>query len=438
MLGRIALQNTIKNWRHSLSALLALGAAFVSLVMFDGYMANIERVFDDQFRHVQMLGDLEIEHKDIHSKAGISEPWKFWLTKQDQDVIRQFLDAHKDQIRSVVRTIDYQGMISNGQQSQIFLGRAYDIQEGKKMRGPDFQWNATFGLPLYETSDAFAAAPGRGLARRLGCTMSYPRLFSTSRGGFEAFERPFDCPSKDIQISTTTPDGQLNAVDLTIFGMLDGGYKDLDDRVLQTSMEAAQTLLNTESVGWMAVELNPGFSTYDFIDTFNREILPKAPHLYITRWQDHFFADVYRKTMDFLSIFRNFIIIVILVVSTMSVVNTLVKIVKERTREIGTLRSIGFRSRQVALMFLYESLYLAMIGSGIGAVVSVLGTSLVNFSNIRYKAGMLAEPIAFHIEFVPAGYLTAFALLITVSLLASYFSTLSILKSKIVDNLIHV
>jgi putative ABC transport system permease protein len=438
MLGRIAFKNTLKNWRHSLSALLALGAAFVSLVMFDGYMANIEQIFKDQFRHVQMLGDVLIDNKGLWSKAGITEPWKFWVTKEEQAVIRKFLDNHKTSVASVVRTIDFQGMVTNGEQSQIFMGRGYDIQEGKKMRGPDFEWNATYGLPLHQASDIYAAAMGRGLARKMGCTLSYSRNFATPIGGFEAFERPFECSTKEIQISTTTPEGQLNAIDLNLFGTIDGGYKDLDDRVLQTSMEAAQSLLNTESVSYVAIELQNGVSAFDFIDSFNQEVGTQFPHLQMQRWQTHQFGDPYTKTMEFLAIFRNFIIIVILVVSTMSVVNTLVKIVKERTREIGTMRSIGFRSRQVAKLFLFESLYLALIGSVIGIVISIIATATINALNIQYKAGLLAEPISFKIDFVWQGYLTALALLVTVSLLASYFSTLSILKGKIVDNLVHV
>jgi putative ABC transport system permease protein len=438
MLGRIAFKNTLKNWRHSLSALLALGAAFVSLVMFEGYMGNVEQISKDQFRHAQMLGDVLIENKGLWSKGGISEPWKFWVTKDEQAAIQKFLENHKTQVNSTVRSIDYQGMVTNGEQSQIFMGRAYDIQEGKKMRGPDFEWNATFGLPLDRTSDIYAAAMGRGLARKMGCILHYSRSFNTPIGGFEPFERPFECTSKEIQISTTTPEGQLNAIDLNLFGTIDGGYKDLDDRVLQTSLEAAQALLDTESVSYVAMELNPGVSAFDFIDSFNQEVGARFPNLHMQRWQDHPFGETYTSTMDFLAIFRNFIIIVILVVSTLSVVNTLVKIVKERTREIGTMRSIGFRSQQVARLFLFESLYLALIGSVIGFVISIVATLAINAVNIQYKAGLLAEPISFHINFVWQGYLTALAMLVTVSLLASYFSTLSILKGKIVDNLVHV
>ncbi|MGZ5278849.1 MAG: hypothetical protein ACXWC9_02840, partial [Pseudobdellovibrionaceae bacterium] len=165
MLGRIAFKNTIKNWRHSLSALLSLSASFVSLVIFDGYMANVEAIYFEQFRNREMLGDILIENKNILSKEGISEPWLFWVSKNEQDAIHQFVENHKPKITNLVRSLSFQGMISNGQQSQIFLGRGYDIEAGLKMRGKDWQWNTTFGHPLDRTPDRFSTVLGQGLAK---------------------------------------------------------------------------------------------------------------------------------------------------------------------------------------------------------------------------------------------------------------------------------
>jgi putative ABC transport system permease protein len=438
MLGQIAFKNTLKNWRHSLSALLSLAASFISLVIFDGYMANIENLFYTQFRYRQMQGHVLIENKDMFEKQGVAEPWKYWVTKPQQDAVFEFIKNHPTQIQNSVRSLTFQGMLSDGQHSQIFLGRGYDVENGKKMRGESWKWNTTFGIPLDETPERFSTVLGQGLARDLGCHAVHTEKFLSSGGNYEPKNRPFDCPFQDVQLSTSTAAGQLNAVDVNVLGLLDCGYKDIDDRMIYTSLEAAQTLLDTQGVTYMALELDSDSSIDSVIQGFNNEVGSKFPDLHIIRWQDHPNGDVYKKTLDFLSIFRNFIIIVILVVSTLSVVNTLVKIVKERTREIGTLRSIGFRSRQVATMFLYESLYLALIGTFIGTVLSLVLTLGLNALHITYKAGMLSEPVLFTVDVAGKGYLTAAALLIVVSLLASYFSTLSILRSKIVDNLSHV
>lgn len=147
---------------------------------------------------------------------------------------------------------------------------------------------------------------------------------------------------------------------------------------------------------------------------------------------------MFRKTMDFLSIFRNFVLIVIVIVSTLSVLNTMIKFVKERTREIGTMRSIGFLTRDIVQIFFIESVLLSLIGTFIGLLMAVVMTIALNSAEILYKAGLLSESVAFRIAFSPGSYLSASILLIVVGTIATYFATRQVTKSKIIENLNYV
>ena len=100
---RIAYRNVKKNWRHSLSALLSLSASFVSLVLFDGYIDDLKLMYEDSFRHRSMLGDLIIERPQIHSKAGLAEPWLFSLNEADQAAIAEPVETE--------RRVDWVGFI---------------------------------------------------------------------------------------------------------------------------------------------------------------------------------------------------------------------------------------------------------------------------------------------------------------------------------------
>lgn len=437
MLVQVAIRNTVKNWRHSLSALLSLSASFISLVMFDGYMYDVDKVFAETFRYKQMLGDLIIENPQIHSEKGVTDPWVYWIPPEQQASVDEFIQKQPAAIHSFTKSLSIQGMATSGKQAYIFLGRGYETTQGAKMREAKWQWDTIVGVPLNIAKDPMSAVIGFGLAQKIGCKLPEKFPFLVASGSYPHVDRPFECDSKDLQLSTTTPEGQLNAVDLNVVGVIDGGYKDLDDRFLHTSLEAAQTLMNTQSVSYYSIQLADPSKVASFINDFDKEVVSKHPELEILRWQDHKVGESYRKTMEFLSIFRNFIIIVILVVSTLSVVNTLVKIVKERTKEIGTLRSIGFKKIEIIKMFIYESICLAFIGSSIGCILSIIFSFIVNTVGVTYKAGMLTHPILFRIHAVPVSYLTAWVLLVVVSLIASYLSTLSILRGKIVENLNH-
>jgi putative ABC transport system permease protein len=60
--------------------------------------------------------------------------------------------------------------------------------------------------------------------------------------------------------------------------------------------------------------------------------------------------------------------VIALVIGAVSVLNSLVMSVFERTREIGTLRALGWRKSRIAAMIVYESLGLTLAGAVLGVV----------------------------------------------------------------------
>jgi putative ABC transport system permease protein len=71
-----------------------------------------------------------------------------------------------------------------------------------------------------------------------------------------------------------------------------------------------------------------------------------------------------------------------LLVAAVSIFNVMMMSVTERIKEIGILRSIGTKRREIRRMFLYESLLLGIIGSVIGAVCSFIGGYALTFGMI--------------------------------------------------------
>lgn len=94
--------------------------------------------------------------------------------------------------------------------------------------------------------------------------------------------------------------------------------------------------------------------------------------------------------------------------------NTMAMTVRERTREVGTLKAIGFQRGTITALFLGESLLVACIGAGIG-----IGAAALLFNSID-----MSLYIPNFISFVPTRQtlLAAFVLSILVGLISVIYS----------------
>lgn len=71
------------------------------------------------------------------------------------------------------------------------------------------------------------------------------------------------------------------------------------------------------------------------------------------------------------------VVIILFFIILIGVVNTLRMTIRERTREIGTLRAIGMTKKAVARMFLLEILYLTVIAGVAGILLGVVITKIL-------------------------------------------------------------
>lgn len=433
---KIALRNVVLHWRQSLAATISLAAGLISLVMFQGYMKDVERIYQESFRSRMMWGDVVVENINLRHAEGRAEPWKYAVTPPEQEFVQKFFDQYKDKIDAYNRFLSISGLITNGKTSTIFRGYGYDLIEGEKTRAPDWSWNALYGSPLKAPHTALL---GQSLGKILGCVPDRKEKVMNAVAGYKAEVRPFHCSSPDVQLNITTPEGQLNAVDLQVVGLVDALYKDIDDKFLTTSLEDAQTLMNTKNISYITVKfLQKGTYIDAIIEDFNAQAQKAGLEQRMVRWENHIVGEMYVRTMSLLGVFRNFVVSIIVAIAALSIFNTMMKLVKERTREIGTLRSIGFLPKQILYIFVSEAMTLSFIGGVIGSLIAVVGTFILNGVGIVYKAGVLVEPVPFRILISPNLYVFSFIFLSLLAAMTTWIVCRSTLKNSTAENLTYV
>lgn len=415
---RIAWRNVRRHWRHSLGSLLSIVVGFVSIVLFEGYLHDLVGIQAQWYSQRSMMGHVMVEHRDASVRTGRDSTFEVALQPEDQAVVDAFLAERAAEVDARVRVLALGGLASNGRSGLIFVGWAYDADEGARLRGR-WAWNVTAGVPLQEAGPN-AVNVGHTFAGLLDCEAPSPEG-TVGRDGWPTGERrPLTCRQARLQLTATTEAGQLNAIDPTIVGAFDAGLKDIDAKFVHLPLPLGQQLLDTRAVTYYAITLRDPAGAEAFAADLTAAAARAGRPVVAMRWDRHQYADLYRRSMQVLGIYRTFVVLIVVAIAGMSVFSTVLKSVNERVREIGTLRSMGYRRRHVTWLFTLEAALLAVTASGIGLVSAAGLVALVNGAEISYKAGLAAQAIPLTVSLVPSAVAFAAVFLSVVAVGAAW------------------
>ena len=133
-------------------------------------------------------------------------------------------------------------------------------------------------------------------------------------------------------------------------------------------------------------------------DSF-RAAVEGDPRLFLKpqREQDYYMEQS-RAMTTVIRVFGTFVTLILSIGAVFGAMNTMYAAVAYRTREIGTLRALGFSRMRIVTAFLAESVALALIGGIVGCVLALpvhgLSTGTTNFSSF--------SEVAFKFRITPA------------------------------------
>ena len=164
----------------------------------------------------------------------------------------------------------------------------------------------------------------------------------------------------------------------------------------------------------------------------------KLPGLEVLNWKE-IQPDLAMMT-DLVQNFYAIFMVIILAALAFGIVNTMLMVVLERTKELGMLTAIGMNKKRVFGMIMLESVFLSLVGGVTGMVISKILIGLtaakgINFSS--YQEGFEAMGFASHIYPVisTSFFLTVTVLIIITGILSSIYPALKALKLDPADAL---
>jgi putative ABC transport system permease protein len=125
-------------------------------------------------------------------------------------------------------------------------------------------------------------------------------------------------------------------------------------------------------------------------DSF-KTVVESDPRLYLQpQREQEYYAAQSRAMTAVIRVFGTFVTLILSVGAMFGAMNTMYAAVAYRTREIGTLRALGFSGFRIVTAFLAESMALALVGGVLGCLLALpvhgLSTGTTNFSSFTEVA----------------------------------------------------
>ncbi len=162
------------------------------------------------------------------------------------------------------------------------------------------------------------------------------------------------------------------------------------------------------------------------------------PGLEVMNWKD--IQPDLAMMEDMARVMYGAFMLIILLALAFGIVNTMLMVVLERTKELGMLTAIGMNKKKVFRMILTESVFLSLIGGGIGMVLSRIIIALtarngINFAG--YQEGFEAMGYSAHIyPYIGTDFFIIVTLMIILTgILSAVYPALKALKLDPADAL---
>jgi len=183
-------------------------------------------------------------------------------------------------------------------------------------------------------------------------------------------------------------------------------------------------------------QLTVRLSNVDQTDEIADILAQKLPDLEVMTWKK-IQPDLAMMT-DMVSQFYLIFGIIILAALAFGIINTMLMVVLERTRELGMLTAIGMNKKRVFSMIMLESVFLSLIGAVVGMIISYILVRITGNTGINLaQAAEGFEALGYSAIVYPkisAGFFGIVTILIIITgILSSIYPALKALKLNPVE-----
>jgi putative ABC transport system permease protein len=332
----LALRNVVRQRKRTSVAVSAVCFGVVALILAGGFIEWIYQAMREDTIHSH-LGHVQIIRPG-YLDSGLADPFAYLLP--DALGERKVIESLPHVI-TVAPRLTFSGLISHGDSTISFVADGVDPEKEALLSRTLLIANGE-GL---SSGDPQGIIIGNGLAANLGVTVG-----------------------DRVVLLANTASGGINAVETHVRGLFSTVTKAYDDSALRLPLSVAQKLLRVSGTHRWLVLLDDTGHTARLVGELQQRQVGK--NLEVVPWNQ--LADFYNKTVALFSKQVGVMKLIIAIIIVLSISNTLMMSVMERTGEIGTSMALGYSRKTILRLFVIEGALLAIFGGISGLLVGVI------------------------------------------------------------------
>ena len=338
----VAWKNVVRHRRRSIPAATSIAAGVAALMIAAGFIEWGLWYGREAFIH-SGVGHIRLVLRDYETK-GLSDPFAY-LMPEGTSALQAIMST--PEVRMMAPKVTFSGLISKGETTISFIGEGVAPDKERS-----FSRGVTFveGAPL-DDGNPPGVIMGQGLAANLGAK-----------------------PGDTVVLLANTASGGINAVEAQVRGIFATVLKGYDDTVLRVPISVARQLLKVSGAHSYALLLDDTSHAERVLASLRQRFAGSV--LEFVPWRQ--LSDFYRKTEDLFSRQVDVVRAIIGAIIVLSISNSMMMAVMERTSEIGTSMALGLRRSAILRLFLCEGLLLGSIGGLAGVAIGFALAALLS------------------------------------------------------------
>ncbi len=354
---RFSWRNIWRNRRRSLLTLSAIVIGMIALIFGRGYIngtiaAMVEPTLRLHSGHIRLAHPEYLRLERTLPKERLIQPLSTVMSELSS---LSGITGHQAMLK-------FHGLAVHDQLNEAVLMMGIDAaQDSRSMRLTEFIRKGTF---LTENPNSLVI--GRKLAKELAVDVGDELLLITSDINYSTYALPF-----------------------SVSGIIEIGVSGIDrSGIIIHAHRAAEMLAVDDAAHEIFLFLDDRNQAPQLASALSKSLAGSVSEIRVIPWQDNEFIV---EMMPLIRKVWGSILAMLMFLVALVILNTMLMTVMERYREIGILKALGLRNRDVVAMIFCEAAYLGGIGSLIGGFLGTLLTSIVSRTGIDISQAMNSE-----------------------------------------------